>query len=101
VDLHVTTGWRSAAYQQVLFDDAVREYGGPEAARAHVLRPDESEHVTGDAVDIGPTDAMYWLARHGSDVGLCQTYGNEIWHFELAVEPGGECPPPAADPSAG
>ena len=101
VDLHVTTGWRSAAYQQVLFDDAVREYGSPEAARAHVLRPDESAHVTGDAVDVGPTDAMYWLSRFGSDVGLCQTYANEAWHFELGVEPGGECPPPAADPRAG
>ena len=65
-----------------------------------MLTPDESAHVTGDAVDVGPTDAMYWLARHGSDHGLCQTYANEIWHFELAVEPGGRCPAPAADPTA-
>ena len=99
VDFHVSSGWRSAAYQQSLFDAAVREHGSPEAARGHVLRPDESAHVTGDAVDIGPTDAMDWLSRHGSDVGLCQTYGNEMWHFELAVERGGECPAPAADPT--
>ena len=100
VHLHVTTGWRSAAYQQSLFDDAVREYGSPEAAREHVLRPTESAHVTGDAVDIGPPDAMDWLSRHGADLGLCQTYGNERWHFQLTVERGGECPAPAADPSA-
>ena len=101
VRFHVTTGWRSAAYQQSLFDAAVQRYGSPEAARVHVLRADESAHVTGDAVDIGPTDAMYWLSRHGSDFGLCQTYANEMWHFELAVERGGECPAPISDPSAG
>ncbi|MGY1842655.1 VanZ family protein [Modestobacter sp. SYSU DS0875] len=101
VDFHVSSGWRSAAYQQALFDAAVAEYGSPAAAREWVLGPDESSHVTGDAVDIGPTDAMSWLAQHGSDYGLCQTYGNEMWHFELAVERGGECPAPADDPTAG
>jgi D-alanyl-D-alanine carboxypeptidase len=101
VRFHVTTGWRSAAYQQSLFDAAVREHGSPEAARVHVLRAEESAHVTGDAVDIGPTDAMYWLSRHGAEFGLCQTYANEAWHFELAVERGGECPAPLTDPSAG
>ncbi|MGY1858139.1 VanZ family protein [Modestobacter sp. SYSU DS0290] len=101
VAFHVSSGWRSAAYQQALFDAAVAEYGSPEAARQWVLRADESSHVTGDAVDIGPTDAMSWLSQHGSDYGLCQTYGNEMWHFELAVERGGQCPAPAADPTAG
>ncbi|MCZ2820738.1 VanZ family protein [Modestobacter sp. VKM Ac-2977] len=101
MDFHVSSGWRSAAYQQALFDAAVEQYGSPEAAREWVLRPDESSHVTGDAVDIGPTDAMYWLSRYGSDYGLCQTYGNEMWHYELAVERGGQCPAPAADPTAG
>ena len=101
VDFHVASGWRSAAYQQALFDAAVQQYGSPEAAREWVLRPEESAHVTGDAVDIGPTDAMSWLAQRGSDYGLCQTYGNEMWHFELAVERGGECPAPVADPTAG
>ncbi|MGY2002642.1 VanZ family protein [Blastococcus sp. SYSU DS1024] len=99
VDLHVSSGWRSAAYQRWLFEAAVARYGSPEAARAYVLGPDESEHVTGRAVDIGPTDAMSWLAQHGADYGLCQTYANELWHFELAVERGGECPAPAPDAS--
>ncbi|WP_299951858.1 VanZ family protein [uncultured Modestobacter sp.] len=101
IDFHVAGGWRSAAYQQALFDAAVERYGSPEAAREWVLGPDESAHVTGDAVDIGPTDAMSWLSQHGADHGLCQTYGNEMWHVELAVEPGGQCPAPAADPTAG
>ncbi|MGY2130409.1 VanZ family protein [Blastococcus sp. SYSU DS0617] len=101
VDFHVSSGWRSAAYQQALFEDAVAEHGSPAAARKWVLGPDESSHVTGDAVDIGPVDAMSWLSQHGSDYGLCQTYGNEMWHFELAVQRGGQCPAPADDPRTG
>ena len=101
VPFHVSSGWRSAAYQQALLDAAVERYGSADAARAYVLGPDESAHVTGRAVDIGPTDAMSWLARHGADFGLCQTYANEMWHFELAVERGGRCPAPARDARAG
>lgn len=93
VDFVVTSGWRSAAYQQSLLDDAVIEYGSAEVAGEFVLTPDESRHVTGEAVDIGRTDANSWLSQHGADYGLCQTYANEMWHFELATEPGGECPP--------
>jgi hypothetical protein len=53
--------------------------------------------VTGDAVDLGPTQADDWVIRHGADYGLCQTYANELWHFELATEPGGSCPAPRPD----
>ena len=101
VDLRVTSGWRSAALQQALFDQAAVQYGSVEAARAHVLPPDRSEHVTGDAVDVGPTDAMSWLQQHGAELGLCQTYGNEPWHYELATSPGRACPPPLTDARAG
>jgi len=92
VDFVVTSGWRSAAYQQSLLDEAVVEYGSAEAAGEFVLTPEESRHVTGEAVDIGRTDANSWLSQHGSDYGLCQTYANEMWHFELATGPGGDCP---------
>ena len=101
VDLHVSSGWRSAAYQQALFEEAVTTYGSAEAARAYVLPPTESEHVTGRAVDIGPTDAMSWMRRHGADHGLCQTYANEPWHYELATVPGTPCPAPLPDARAG
>ena len=92
VELSITSGWRSRAHQQQLFDDAVDTYGSAEEARRYVSTPDTSAHVTGDAVDIGPTDADDWLRRHGADYGLCQMFANEIWHFELATTPGGECP---------
>lgn len=97
IELRVNSGWRSEAYQQRLLDDAVAKYGSREAALRWVALPETSAHVTGDAVDILPTDAAYWLSQHGADFGLCQTYANEIWHYELAIEPGGDCPAPRAD----
>jgi len=70
----------------------VRTYGSEAEARRYVSTPDTSEHVTGDAVDVGPTDADSWLSRHGARYGLCQMYANEVWHYELATTPGGRCP---------
>jgi D-alanyl-D-alanine carboxypeptidase len=92
VEMSVTSGWRSAAYQQLLLDDAIHRYGSLQEARRWVNTPELSTHVTGDAVDIGPTDADSWLSQHGTDYGLCQIYANEMWHFELATKPGGTCP---------
>lgn len=97
IELKVTSGWRSKEYQQELLDEAVSKYGSLEAAREFVNTPDRSTHVTGDAIDIGPTDAADWVIRHGADYGLCQTYANEMWHFELMTEPGGECPAPLSN----
>ena len=75
-------------------------YGSDEEARKYVATPDTSAHVTGDAVDIGPTDADSWLSQHGASYGLCQTFANEMWHFELSTTPGGTCPEMYADGSA-
>ena len=94
----VTSGWRSERYQQALFDEAVAEYGSTEARRL-VATSTTSAHVTGQAVDIGYTDANSWLSQHGADYGLCQIYANEMWHFEFATTPGGECPPQVPDAS--
>jgi len=93
IAMQVTTGWRSKKYQQELLDKAIRKYGSKKKALKFVANPDESHHVTGHAVDIGPTDADDWLIRKGAEFGLCQTLSNEIWHFELVTTPGGTCPP--------
>lgn len=101
VRVHVNSGWRSAAYQQVLRQDAVIEYGSEEEAARWVATPENSEHVSGDAVDLGPVAAQDWLSRHGAEFGLCQIYANERWHFELrpaAVANG--CPLMYDDPTA-
>ena len=99
VQLTITSGWRSRAHQQRLFDEAVSRYGSEHEALRYVSTPDTSAHVTGDAVDIGPTDAADWLGQHGADYGLCQIFANEIWHFELATTPGGRCPDMLPDSS--
>jgi len=93
VDLRITSGWRSMGFQQRLFDDVVRQYGGMDIARQFVASPDVSKHVVGQAVDVAPVDADKWLIRNGAQFGLCQIYANEIWHFELAVDEHGNCPP--------
>ncbi len=93
VDLEITSGWRTKGFQQRLFDDAVRTYGNVETAQQFVASPDASRHVFGQAVDVGPAEADNWLIRNGSRFGLCQIYANEIWHFELAADQHGDCPP--------
>ena len=98
IRFEVTSGWRSPAYQQWLLDTRIAAEG-EDAARAYVATPEQSRHVSGEAVDIGPVDAQYWLISFGWEYGICQTYGNEPWHFELATEPGGDCPPMRTDAS--
>lgn len=93
IKMHLNTGWRSTEYQEELMKKAIKKYGSKEKAREFVSTPEESHHVTGDAVDVGPTDADDWLNRKGNRFGLCQTLSNEIWHFELVTTPGGTCPP--------
>jgi D-alanyl-D-alanine carboxypeptidase len=97
VEVGITSGWRSADFQRRLLADAVHRYGSLDEARRYVSSPEKSKHVVGRAVDIGPTDAADWMTRHGDDYGLCQAYANEMWHFELLTEPGGECPPMRTD----
>ncbi|MET4642569.1 D-alanyl-D-alanine carboxypeptidase [Streptomyces atratus] len=94
IEFVVTSGWRSKEHQQRLLDEGIERYGSLERAREFVNTPEKSTHVSGKAVDIGPTDADDWLIRHGSAYGLCQVYANEMWHFELLAGPGGTCPVP-------
>jgi D-alanyl-D-alanine carboxypeptidase len=98
--IYVSSGWRSAAYQDRLLREAVSEYGSETEAARWVATADTSPHVSGDAVDIGSFDAMTWLLEHGAAYGLCQIYRNEPWHYELrprAVDRG--CPRMYADPT--
>jgi D-alanyl-D-alanine carboxypeptidase len=100
VELYVNSGWRSPEYQQRLLDEAVSQYGSRERAALWVATPTTSAHVSGDAVDIGHSEAAEWLSEHGAQYGLCQIYSNEPWHYELhpeAVYHG--CPPQYANPT--
>ncbi|MFI6456967.1 M15 family metallopeptidase [Streptosporangium amethystogenes] len=99
-EFFVNSGWRSPEYQNQLRREAVSKYGSEEEAARWVATPETSLHVSGDAVDVEPSDATAWLSEHGAEYGLCQIYSNEPWHYELrpeAIDHG--CPPMYADPT--
>ncbi len=91
VEILITSGRRSAEEQQRLFDEAVERYGSAEEAAQWVLPPEESAHVSGEAIDVAAEGAD-WLVAEGWRHGLCRRYANEWWHFELLTEPGAVCP---------
>jgi zinc D-Ala-D-Ala carboxypeptidase len=100
VEFFVDSGWRSPEYQEHLLHEAIAKYGSEAAATRWVATPNTSAHVTGDAVDIGPSRAAAWLSGKGAEYGLCQIYGNEPWHYELRPDAGDHgCPPMYADPT--
>ncbi|MBB5917119.1 LAS superfamily LD-carboxypeptidase LdcB [Nocardia transvalensis] len=93
VPLSITSGYRTPEQQEELWQDGLATYGGPDEARRWVLPPAESTHVQGRAVDVGPREGAGWLEANGNRWGLCRTFDNEWWHFELVTAPGGQCPP--------
>ena len=100
IEFFVNSGWRSPAYQEQLLDEAIPEYGSKAQAARWGATPNTSAHVSGDAVDIGSSEARAWLAEHGAEYGLCQIYANEPWHYELRPEAiDHACPPMYTDPT--
>lgn len=100
VEVYVNSGWRSPDYQNQLLREAISEYGSKDAAARWVATAETSPHVSGDAADLGHSDATEWLAEHGAEHGLCQIYKNEPWHYELrpeAIDHG--CPRMYANPT--
>ena len=99
IEIAVKGGWRSRKYQKQLLRDAVAKYGSKANAAQWVASADTSSHVSGHAVDLGPSRATAWLSKHGARYQLCQIYRNEPWHYELrseAIDDG--CPSMYADP---
>ena len=86
IEISISSGWRSPEYQDQLLREAVSKYGSYAEAARWVATAETSAHVSGDAVDIGSFDATAWLSVHGAELGLCQIYGNEPWHYELRPE---------------
>jgi len=99
IEIVINSGWRSPKYQEQLLQEAVSKYGSAKEAARWVATADTSSHVSGNAVDIGPSNAAAWLAKRGTAYGLCRIYRNEPWHYELrpdAIHAG--CPRMYADP---
>ena len=100
VEFFVDSGWRSPEYQERLLREAVSKYGSKAEAARWVATAETSAHVSGDAVDIGPSGAAAWLSEHGARYRLCRIYGNEPWHYELRPEAiGRRCPRLYPDPT--
>jgi D-alanyl-D-alanine carboxypeptidase len=99
--LQLTSGYRSAADQQVLYDAYVDDLG-PEAAARLVAVPGTSEHQTGLAADVGlvglpddevfgSTEASGWVAANAHRFGFTLRYppakaditgyADEPWHL--------------------
>ena len=97
--LAITSGYRSLAQQEVLFNRAVKRHGSAAEASKWVLPPEKSNHPWGMAIDINygvggakGKKAAAWLEKNGYKYGLCRRYENEWWHFEPLVAPGQKCP---------
>lgn len=99
VRLSITSGKRTRAEQAALWREGLATYGSRGAARRWVLPPNESTHVRGQAIDVGPRGGAAWLQRNGGRYGLCRPFDNEWWHFEMLTVPGAPCPPRIADAS--
>nr|WP_228818607.1 M15 family metallopeptidase [Nocardia transvalensis] len=99
VPLWIVSGYRTPEEQEQLWEQGIATHGSPDTARRWVLPPNESTHVQGRAIDVGPEQGARWLEANGTRWGLCRTYENEWWHFELVTVPGGTCPPRLPDAS--
>lgn len=100
VKFYVNSGWRSPERQNQLLREAVSKYGSAAEAARWVATAQTSPHVSGDAIDIGGSNATVWLSEHGAEYGLCQIYRNEPWHYELRTDAiNRRCPRMYADPA--
>lgn len=84
--LRVNSGFRSNDTQQRLWDNALKKYGSPEAARKWVAPPGKSQHNHGKAADLqyASDAAKKWVQANAAQYGLNLPLGNEDWHIELA-----------------
>ena len=76
----IRSGYRSVEEQQRLWDNAVKKYGSPEAARKWVAPPGKSNHNKGFAVDLGGD--LRLAAQLAPQFGLYFPMKHEPWHIE-------------------
>lgn len=99
--LQISSGYRSPERQAQLWEEALKKYGSPEAARKWVAPPGKSNHNHGKAADLkyGSDAARQWAHQNAGQFGLAFPLSNEPWHIELASARGGpEAPANALAP---
>ena len=67
--------------------EAVSKYGSEEEAARWVATPTTSAHVSGDAVDIGRSDATAWLSEHGAGTGCARSTATNAGTTNCAPKP--------------
>lgn len=102
------SGHRTRAYQERLFQRAIKKYGSPERAARWVAPPGHSEHHTGLALDVGDgtrpgcdvqrcfekTSAYAWLKKNAARFGFELSFppegaavAFEPWHWRFTADP--------------
>ena len=109
VEIIPISGFRTVAYQEILYRKAVIKYGSEDAAVRWVARPGHSEHQTGLAIDVGDggnpacdveppfeeTPAFRWLQKNATRFGFELSYPRnhprgvhyEPWHWRFVGTP--------------
>jgi D-alanyl-D-alanine carboxypeptidase len=109
VEIIPISGFRTVAYQELLFRKAVAKYGSEDAAVRWVARPGNSEHHTGLAIDVGDgekpacdvetafeeTRVFRWLQENAAQFGYELSYPRnnpsgvnyEPWHWRFIGTP--------------
>jgi hypothetical protein len=115
--LRLTSGYRSTEQQRYLWEQALKKYGSPEAARKWVAPPGGSPHHSGRAIDmhlggsnsssnvdnLRQTTAYKWLVKNAERFGF-YPYSAEPWHWEYnppatGSRPGSTAPAPTPTPA--
>lgn len=90
--IKVTSGKRSTQRQSQLWEQALKKYGSPAAARKWVAPPGRSKHEIGLAADLRfatPAERA-WAHSNAARFGLTFPLGNEPWHIEPLGARGGK-----------
>lgn len=84
--IYITSGFRTRAQQEALWQKALAKYGDPEIADNWAARPGSSHHESGFAVDLGfrNAQAREWAHQNAARFGLRFPMSHEPWHIELA-----------------
>jgi hypothetical protein len=86
----IHSAFRPAWYQQKLWDNALKKYGSPEAARKWVAPPGRSMHQSGLAMDLSYTRGEGAQVRaNAGRFGLKFPMSWEPWHIEDSSTRGG------------
>lgn len=101
--IKIGSGYRSSQRQAELWDEALKKYGSPEAARKWVAPPGRSQHNHGNAADLkyGSDEAKAWVHANAGKFGLNFPLGNEPWHIERSGARGGDHEPATVRTSDG